>query len=70
MQAVSVAEYRLQKTLGPSALKRVSMALGEVIKEIEDEVEDEILLPRSTPIPRGSLDHPAPEVVRPSQLPS
>lgn len=64
IQALSVAEYRLQKTLGPSALKRASMALEEAIKEIEDEV-DEIVLPRSVPIPRGSLDHPAPEVVRP-----
>jgi len=66
MQALSAAEYRLQKTLGPSALKRASVALEEAIKEIEDEVEDEILLPRSVPIPRGSLDHPAPEVVCPS----
>ena len=68
MQALSVAEHRLQKALGPSALKRASVALEEAIKEIEDEVEDEILLPRSVPVPRGSLDHPAPEVVCPSSL--
>jgi len=68
IQALSVAEYRLQKTLGPFGLKRASMALEEAIKEVEDEVEDEILLPRSTPVPRGSLDQPAPEVVRPSAL--
>ena len=68
IQAISVAEYRLQKTLGPSALKRASIALEEAIKEIEDEVEDEILLPRSVPVPRGSLDHPAPEVVRLSRF--
>ncbi|KAF8959075.1 hypothetical protein BDZ97DRAFT_1424778 [Flammula alnicola] len=61
-QVVSAAEYRLQKTLGPSVLKRASMALEQAIKEIEDEVEDEILLPRSVPIPRGSLDQPTPEV--------
>ena len=63
-QAITAAEYRLQKTLGPSVLKRASMALDEAIREIEDEVEDEILLPRSVPAPRGSLDQPtAPEVV-------
>lgn len=61
--AISVAEYRLQKALGPAMLKRASMALEEAIKELEDEVEDEILLPRSVPIPRGNLDQPASEVV-------
>lgn len=65
-QAITAAEYRLHKTLGPSVLKRASMALDEAIREIEDEVEDEILLPRSVPAPRGSLDQPtAAEVVRP-----
>ena len=64
--AITAAEYRLHKTLGPSVLKRASMALDEAIREIEDEVEDEILLPRSVPAPRGSLDQPtAAEVVRP-----
>jgi serine/arginine repetitive matrix protein 2 len=64
-QVITTAEYRLQKTLGPSVLKRASMALDEAIREIEDEVEDEILLPRSVPAPRGSLDQPTAEVVRP-----
>jgi serine/arginine repetitive matrix protein 2 len=65
-QAITAAEYRLHKTLGPSVLKRASMALDEAIREIEDEVEDEILLPRSVPAPRGSLDQPtAAEVVSP-----
>ena len=64
-QAITAAEYRLHKTLGPSVLKRASMALDEAIREIEDEVEDEILLPRSVPAPRGSLDQPTAEVVRP-----
>ena len=42
------------------------MALDEAIKEIEDEVEDEILLPCSLPTPWGSLDQlMAAEVVRP-----
>ncbi|KAF9477380.1 hypothetical protein BDN70DRAFT_881285 [Pholiota conissans] len=58
IQAFSAAESRLQKTLGPSVLKRASMAIEQAIKEIEDEVEDEILLPRSVPVPRGSLDQP------------
>jgi serine/arginine repetitive matrix protein 2 len=65
-QAITAAEYRLHKTLGPSVLKRASMALDEAIREIEDEVEDEILLPRSVPASRGSLDQPtAAELVRP-----
>ena len=65
-QAITAAEYRLHKTLGPSVLKRASMALDEAIREIEDEVEDEILLPRSVLAPRGSLDQPtAAEVVSP-----
>ena len=69
LQAITAAEYRLHKTLGPSVLKRASMALDEAIREIEDEVEDEILLPRSVPAPRGSLDQPtAAEVVRPCIL--
>jgi serine/arginine repetitive matrix protein 2 len=65
VQAITAAEYRLHKSLGPSVLKRASMALDEAIREIEDEVEDEILLPRSAPAPRGSLDQPTAEVVRP-----
>ena len=47
-------------------LKNASMALDEAIKEIEDEVEDEILLPCSVPAPQGSLGQPmAAEVVCP-----
>jgi serine/arginine repetitive matrix protein 2 len=64
LQAITAAEYRLHKTLGPSVLKRASMALDEAIREIEDEVEDEILLPRSVPAPRGSLEQPTAELVR------
>ncbi|KAJ7219133.1 hypothetical protein GGX14DRAFT_590195 [Mycena pura] len=55
-QPFSVTEYRLSKTLGPSGLRRASMALEEAIKAIEEEAEDEIVLPRSAPIPRGSLE--------------
>ena len=40
--------------------------INEVIKEIEDEVEDVILLPCSIPAPQGSLGQPmAAEVVCP-----
>lgn len=57
-EPISAAEYRLQKSLGPTGLKRASLALESVIKEIEDEeVEEEIVLPRSTPIPRNHADH-------------
>ena len=62
-QVITAAEYRLQKTLGSSVLKRASMALDEAIREIEDEVEDEILLPRTVPVPRGSLEQSTAEVV-------
>ncbi|KAJ7489857.1 hypothetical protein B0H11DRAFT_2010682 [Mycena galericulata] len=55
-QPFSVAEYRLSKTLGPSALRRASLALEEAIKAIEEEGEDEIVMPRSAPVPRGSLE--------------
>ncbi|KAG6841685.1 hypothetical protein C0991_008323 [Blastosporella zonata] len=57
---VSVAEYRISKQLGPSALKRASMALEAVIKEFEEEAEDEILMPRSTPVPRPPMENPQP----------
>jgi hypothetical protein len=65
-QPLSVAEYRLSKTLGPSVLRRASLALEEAIKAIEEEAEDEIVMPRSAPIPRGSLDtqRQSPETVR------
>ena len=64
LQAISLAETRLQKTLGPAILRRASLAIEQAMKEIEDEVEDEkILLPRSVPIPRGSLDQPSSEIV-------
>ncbi|KAK7014989.1 hypothetical protein R3P38DRAFT_2998808 [Favolaschia claudopus] len=63
-QPLSVAEYRLSKTLGPSALRRASMALEDAIKAIEEEAEDEILLPRSAPIPRGSFDSQRSKEVR------
>lgn len=63
-QSISAAEYRLNMALGPNVLKRASLAIQQAIKEIEDEVEEEILLPRSTPIPRGSIDHyVSPELV-------
>ncbi|KAF8188401.1 hypothetical protein BJ912DRAFT_401756 [Pholiota molesta] len=68
IQAISAAENRLQKTLGPSVLKRASMAIEQAIKEIEDEVEDEILLPRSVPVPRGSLDLPPSDAKRDSHI--
>lgn len=42
----SVAEYRLSKALGPSALKRASMAVQQAIQELEEEADDEIVLPR------------------------
>lgn len=48
----SIAEYRLSKTLAPSSLRRASLALEEAIKEIEEEAEDEIVMPRSTPATR------------------
>ena len=63
-EATSEVEYQLQNQLGPNNLKRASMALQQVMKEIEDELEEEILLPRTTPIPRGNLDQIMQDVVR------
>lgn len=51
----SAIEYRLAKTMDPAAFKRASLALQEAIKELEDDTEDEIVLPRSPP-PRGHKD--------------
>ncbi|TFK27392.1 hypothetical protein FA15DRAFT_666475 [Coprinopsis marcescibilis] len=59
-QVISMAEYRLQKSLGPAGLKRASLALESAIQEIEDDVEEEIVMPRSTPIPRNHVDHQHP----------
>ncbi|KAJ7582846.1 hypothetical protein C8J56DRAFT_955897 [Mycena floridula] len=53
---LSAAEYRLSKTMGPSGFKRASMALEEAIRELEEEAEDEIVMPRSAPISRTSFD--------------
>jgi hypothetical protein len=46
----SVPEYRLPTA---AAYRRASLALQEVIKEIEEEAEDEIVMPRSTPPSRA-----------------
>jgi serine/arginine repetitive matrix protein 2 len=46
----SIAEYRLSKTLGPSGLKRASLAFEDAIKSmalIEEDAEEEILMPRT-----------------------
>ena len=64
IEAGSDAEYQLENQLGPIKLKRASMALQQVMKEIEDELEEEILLPRTTPIPRGNLDQTMQDAVR------
>jgi hypothetical protein len=36
------------------------MALDEAIREIEEEAEDEIVMPRSAPISRSSFDQQQP----------
>lgn len=53
---LSVAEYRMSKAFGPSALRRASLALEEAIRAIEEEAEDEIVMPRSTAVARRSLE--------------
>lgn len=50
----SPAEKRASKPLSPAALKRLSAAFQEVLREIEEETEDEIVLPRSPPVARPS----------------
>ncbi|KAJ3792694.1 hypothetical protein GGU11DRAFT_474601 [Lentinula aff. detonsa] len=54
--ALASAEYRLSKSLGPSAFKRASLALEEVIRELEEDAEDEIVMPRSAPISRANVE--------------
>lgn len=56
---VSVAEYRLSRVLGSSVFKRASLALEEAIKEMEEEAEDEIVMPRT----RTEQDHPPVDAV-------
>jgi hypothetical protein len=47
-------EQTLASRLDPQALKRASLALRQAIRELEDEPEDEIVLPRTAPVPRGN----------------
>ncbi|KAF7440367.1 hypothetical protein PC9H_000711 [Pleurotus ostreatus] len=56
------------KPVNPSALRRASLALEKVIKEIEEEGEDEIVMPRSTPTTRynGAIEADRPLEVRQS----
>ncbi len=63
LETLSGVEYLLQNQLGFSNFKRASIALEQAMKEIEDELEEEILLPR-TPIPRSNLDQLMPDMVR------
>ncbi|KAF7322856.1 hypothetical protein HMN09_00065000 [Mycena chlorophos] len=57
-QPLSVAEYRLSKSMGASALRRASLALEEAIKSIEEEAEDEIVMPRSAPAVPKDAEQP------------
>lgn len=54
----SPGSSRLSKTLSPEHLRRASLALDQVIKELEEEGDDEIVMERS-PITRG------PSIARP-----
>ena len=65
----SVSNYRLPN----AALRRASLALEEVIKEIEEEAEDEIVMPRSVPPSRaiiGEQNGPVTDTVRTSLFPA
>jgi serine/arginine repetitive matrix protein 2 len=50
------AEYQMSKSVASSVFKRASLALEEAIRELEEDAEDEIVMPRSAPITRTSLD--------------
>jgi len=55
----TASEYRPSRPVGASTYKRASRALEDAIREIEEDVEDEILMPRSAPIARSHIDqHP------------
>ncbi|KAF5365720.1 hypothetical protein D9758_003275 [Tetrapyrgos nigripes] len=55
-QSVISTDQRVSKSLGSSVFRRASRALEQAIREIEEDVEDEIVMPRSAPIARSSID--------------
>ncbi|KIK59838.1 hypothetical protein GYMLUDRAFT_44306 [Collybiopsis luxurians FD-317 M1] len=61
----SPTEYTLSKSLSPAAFKRASSALEEVIRELEEDAEDEVVMPRSAPITRanGNTDNAHPQLI-------
>lgn len=64
-----LAAERLSKALGPS-FRRASLALEEAIREIEEETEDEIVMPRTAPLVRTSPEklRQLPDTVRDSVI--
>ncbi|KAL0071466.1 hypothetical protein AAF712_001323 [Marasmius tenuissimus] len=50
-QAPSTADSQQSK---PSVYKRASLALAQAIRELEEDAEDEVLMPRSMPVPRST----------------
>lgn len=61
---LSVAEHQLSKVLGPNGVKRASLALQQAIKEMEEEVEEEIVMPRR-PVSRMTDNKDTNGVARP-----
>ncbi|ESK96909.1 hypothetical protein Moror_6487 [Moniliophthora roreri MCA 2997] len=50
------SEYQANKSMASAVFKRGSLALEEAIRELEEDADDEIVMPRSAPITRTSLD--------------
>ncbi|KAL0947070.1 hypothetical protein HGRIS_013211 [Hohenbuehelia grisea] len=65
-QPTSTSDSLSTRALGASALKRASLALERAIQELEEEGDEEILLPRTTPVTR----HGIPEAVAHSAQPA
>ncbi|KAF9264744.1 hypothetical protein L218DRAFT_925263 [Marasmius fiardii PR-910] len=56
-QLFATIDSQEAKPAASSVYKRASHALAQAIRELEEDAEDEVLMPRSIPIPRSSLDH-------------
>lgn len=48
----SMSSFRMSRTFTSADMRRVSMSLGAAIAELEEEVEDEIVMERTTPAHR------------------
>ncbi|KAG7092396.1 hypothetical protein E1B28_008753 [Marasmius oreades] len=55
-QPLPASDSQETKLTSSSVYKRASLALAQAIRELEEDVEDEVVMPRSIPLSRSSLD--------------